>query len=87
MASTLGTQVKKFTKWLIVRKELRYKQELDLLDKTSDDYNAMLIQLSKQNGDWMDKIHARHQVIMIGVMIISIIGAVSALIMTVFGML
>lgn len=83
MSNILSAQAKKFTKWLIIRKEIKYKQELDLLNKDSADYNAVLSQMSKQNSDWLDSIHARHQIIMIGVMIVSIIGAVSTFVVTI----
>ena len=86
MSQILGTQVKKFTKWLIVRKEIKFNRVLEILNKECPDYNQTVAQLAKQNADWLDKLHARHQITMMLVLTISAISAISGVIVTILGL-
>lgn len=80
MSNVISAEVKKFTKWLIVRKEIKFKQCLDMLDRTQDDYNRSLVELNKQNDAWLDKIHNRHQLTNLMLTIVASISAISSLI-------
>jgi hypothetical protein len=84
MSQMLANQVKKFTKWLILQKEIRMKQMLDSLNKDHVDYNQTVAQINKDYSAFLDKVHSRHQIINVGLVIIASISAISALVTTIF---